>query len=91
MNKFDLSLYKSLKFFADNTRQEVNEIIEIDKEKYDQSVPEHISRYLTDESYIRAQGNTYYIITKEGITQLRELERIFNRRYNVKNTFKNAF
>ncbi|MBD3203510.1 hypothetical protein GF327_04400 [Candidatus Woesearchaeota archaeon] len=79
MNQLDQRVYKALKFFADNTRAKTITVMEDDEAEYKKTVPEDVSVYLSEQNYIDAHGSSRYIITYEGIKELRVLEEVKNR------------
>lgn len=79
MNRLDKSVYTSLKFFANNTRKEVEVIQERKKRKYENKVPKDMNVHLGDRKFINPVGQDRYIITDEGLVELRTLEAIKHR------------
>ena len=79
----DKFVFKALKFFANNTRKEIETIIEQDKDKntttYREDVSEDTEAYLSDADYIQTEGNSKWIITEDGQKLLRELGQIRHR------------
>jgi len=74
MNKLDERIYKALKFFADKSRAEVTVVFQNNKPQYSQIVPEDIEKSLSESGYISPQAKTRYMITNEGLIELRKLD-----------------
>lgn len=83
MNELDKSLYKALKFLADNTRAEIKVMKERNFNDYDKAVPSTkenpIEQTLISFEYLLLNGDTRWMITQRGLQQLRSLEQIKNR------------
>lgn len=76
MNELDKKTYTALSFFADNTRTKVMNIREEQREEYDGKVPEDIQTYITELKYIDVESHSKYMITQEGLKELRTLEEV---------------
>ena len=79
MNELDKRVYMALKFFADNTRAKTITIQEEDEKGYKEIFPKDVSEYLSERGYIDPHGSTRYMITDEGLKELRTLEQIKHR------------
>ena len=83
MNKLDKSLYKALKFLANNTRIEIKSMQERGFNDYDKVIPS-TPENPTEQTLIRmgyldkGEGNKW-MITQTGLQQLRDLEKIRHR------------
>ena len=76
MNRVDKGFYKALRYFANNTRTEINDIKGKSIEIYKEFVPHEIESTLDSWGYLNLNGNTKFIITQNGLQQLRDLEKI---------------
>lgn len=83
MNKLDKSTYRALSFLADYTRAEIKVLKEKTTGDYEKFVPNTegnpIEQTLESFGYIKLHKNTRWMITQEGLQQLRELEQIRHR------------
>ncbi|HLC60592.1 MAG TPA: hypothetical protein VJJ52_04125 [Candidatus Nanoarchaeia archaeon] len=80
INNLDKKLFKALDFLATVTRERINFINkEGDKRFYSGHVPEEVENALIQWKYIDLHGNSKHIITKNGLEQLRQLEKIKNK------------
>ena len=80
MNELDKSLYKALSFLADNTRAEITVTKERKSTEYEDNVPntkeDPTEKTLEQFGYIELHKNTKWMITQNGLQQLRDLEQI---------------
>ena len=80
MNNLDSMLYKALKFFDTYSRTKIDNINENDNKKfYRKYVPEDVETTLIAWKYIDLKGNSRFIITQNGLEQLRQLKSIRNK------------
>ena len=87
MNELDKSLYRALKFLADHTRAEIRHWKEMGNKDYEKSVPSTsenpTEQTLKQYDYIDLNGTTKWMITQNGLRQLRDLEQIKHRDLTV--------
>lgn len=83
MNKLDKSFYRALSLLANNTRNEVKELKEKNTGIYEKNVPSTddnpVEQTLNNWGYVNLKGHTRWIITQNGLEQLRDLEKIKHR------------
>lgn len=83
MNRLDKSQYRALKFLANNTRAEIIVMKEEGRDDYEAKVPSTkenpVEQTLEAFGYIKKDGHTKWMITQDGLQQLRDLEQIRHR------------
>ena len=83
MNQLDKKLYKNLSYFADLTRTEIEEQnktkIGEESSLYRENVNEVMEMTFENWGYINWKSDAKWVITKNGLEQLRQLEEIRHR------------
>ena len=83
MNELDKSFYRALKFLATYTRAKIKSLKEGGFNDYDKNVPSTkenpIEQTLIGMGYLEPSKDTKWMITQNGLQQLRDLEQIRHR------------
>ena len=79
MNSIDKQWLKTLRYFADSTRAQISARKEQFPDEYKEYVPKDLEDTFVNFGYLDLNGNTKYIITQNGLQQLRDLEQIRNK------------
>ena len=79
MRQIDKAWRKALGFFANNNRAKAGDIETNNSEEYKRNVPETVENTLINFGYILKKGDTEYIITQNGLQQLRDLDSIHHK------------
>ncbi len=74
MNGLDKTWLKALKYFADNTRAWIIALKEDDEKEFRKILPKDLEDTFIEYKYLDFKGKTKYIITQEGLQELRNLE-----------------
>ena len=84
MNEIDKQWLKTLRYFADNTRAQINARKETFPDEYPKNVPKDLEDTFAKFSYLDLHGNTKHIITQSGLQQLRDLEQVYQKDISYK-------
>jgi len=84
MNEIDKQWLKTLRYFADNSRAQINARKEEFPNEYPENVPNDLEDTFAKFGYLALHGNTKHIITQSGLQQLRDLEQIYQKDISYK-------